>query len=489
MKRKLFPNAIRALAVLLSLWCFWVLEADRASVAETKLETVAGPVALYGDTGGPLVVVTHGFAGSTQMMQAISRDLARGGFTVAAFDFLGHGRSSGVMSRDITRIEGTTAQLVTQTVAVAQAVRDETGLDGPMALLGHSMATDIIVRAAEVLPDVGALVAISMYSQAVGADRPKNLLILSGEWETRLRAVALEAVHLLDPGAVEGQTVRAGDVTRRAAMAPMTEHLGVLYSPVTLAETRNWLAEALDHDLRGDARVTGRAIPGLLISLVILGAWAAQAVPQQRMTIPYLSTGRFLVALIAPVVPAMGGAVGMGGALLGLAAFGHLMVFFLVWGVVGLVILARFGRAPDRIDPVGLLMVLGLCLVFSLAMDRYWAAFLPAGQRLQLMALLLLGTVPFLMADRLLVADATLWQRVLARVVPLAALTGLMIGWPEQFGLLFTVLPVLVLFYLVFGTMGRFVAKRAGSEAVGLGLGIVLAWSIAASTPLFSAVM
>ena len=102
------------------------------------------------------------------------------------------------------------------------------------------------------------------------------------------------------------------------------------------------------------------------------------------------------------------------------------------------------------------------------------------------MAMLCAGTIPFMLADRLLVAQAPLWQRVLARVFPVAVLSFAMVSFDSDLGLLFTVIPVLVLFYLVFGTMGRAIAQRSGPGTAGLALGVILAWSIAASTPLFA---
>lgn len=101
------------------------LEVERAAVTERVLARDAGRGLLYQmqtETAGPLVVVTHGFAGSVQMMQYISRDLAGAGFTVAAFDFYGHGRNAVYLSGDVSRIEGTTMQFVDQTHAVLNAL-------------------------------------------------------------------------------------------------------------------------------------------------------------------------------------------------------------------------------------------------------------------------------------------------------------------------------------------------------------------------------
>ena len=55
-------------------------------------------------------------------------------------------------------------------------------------------------------------------------------------------------------------------------------------------------------------------------------------------------------------------------------------------------------------------------------------------------------------------------------------------------GLFFLViiLPVIVLFFLLFGTMGGWVGRRTGlPAAAGIGLGLVLAWSLGVSFPMF----
>jgi uncharacterized protein len=50
---------------------------------------------VYGKTRSPLIVVCHGVGTNREDLRAVSRFLARAGFNVLAFDFRGHGRSSG----------------------------------------------------------------------------------------------------------------------------------------------------------------------------------------------------------------------------------------------------------------------------------------------------------------------------------------------------------------------------------------------------------
>lgn len=494
MQRSMLSKVVAfGLALVAFVICLWQLEAERATVQTESFATNSGPVTLYrarGETNDWLVMFAHGFAGSRQMMQYLSRDLARAGFTVAAFDFDGHGRNITPMSPDVTRIEGTTRQLVAQTIAVTKAVQDATGLSGPLAVVGHSMATDIVIRAARQISDVEAVVAISMYSDAITPDFPQRLLAIAGAWEGRLRAAGLRAVAQIDPDAGEGTTVRQGDVLRRTVSIAGTEHVSVLFSAETARETRKWILAAMrpGHSAGTLSMPRGPQIIILLASFVIIFCLATGRLSQTAPAPLGLTARQFFSVSLLPAAPAVLCAAIMSGPLFGLAGFRGLLVFLVVWGATALILLWRAGYRPRPFAPSasGLLV---LCSLggFALLLDRYGAAFLPVGPRLALMAALLPATLPFVLADSLLVAKAVLWQRCIARSVPLLALLAAMLLSPRDMGLLFTVLPVLLLFYIVYGTMGRAVAKKAGPEAAAAGQAVVLAWAIAASTPLFLA--
>ena len=62
--------------------------------------------------------------------------------------------------------------------------------------LSHSMAFDVVIRAAQQDADVGATIAVSMFSRAATATSPRNLLVVAGNWERRLKTEALRVVGL-----------------------------------------------------------------------------------------------------------------------------------------------------------------------------------------------------------------------------------------------------------------------------------------------------
>lgn len=481
---------LAGLLALVVLACVTVLEARFAGLETDEVIISETPVTLYrlpGATPLPPVIVAHGFGGSRQMMDQISVSLARQGFLVASLDLPGHGRNSVTLSPDITSLDGTTAQLVAVVEEVAEAIAQRGDTRGPISYVGHSMATDIVIRAAQARTDVGGVVAISMYSPAVTATEPRALLVLSGQTEGHLRGAGMDAVRLIAPNASEGETVTSGDVMRRTAVAPFVGHVGVLYAPTSLHELTGWLRQATGTGNAAALDQTGWVAGVLLLGLLLLARPVARRLPQrENLTRPELSWAQFALCLILPLPGVLAIAALPSASMAGHAAFGTLAAICGAWGAVQLALLRRAGWSMAKPDMMGLAGYLALALIFAVALDRYGAAFLPSGPRAIVMAGLLLGTLPLMIADTLLVHNASMLRRIVARAAFIAALAGAMALSPAELGVTFTTLPVLVLFFLVYGTMGRWVAARRGVSGVALGKAVVLAWAIAASTPLFA---
>ena len=76
---------------------------------------------------------------------------------------------------------------------------------------------------------------------------------------------------------------------------------------------------------------------------------------------------------------------------------------------------------------------------------------------------------------------------VLQRMAFLASLAFAVWLDPERLFFLLIILPVIVAFYAIFGLMGGWVGRRTASPlAQGLGTGLILAWAIAVTFPLFT---
>jgi pimeloyl-ACP methyl ester carboxylesterase len=472
------------------------LERGRNGLDISDVSVGTTPATLYRNPGetGSLVVIAHGFAGSRQLMQAYSLTLARSGYTVLAFDFEGHGRNPVPMSGDVTSIDGTTALLVAETRRVIAAGRDLAAGAGGVALLGHSMATDILVRAAiaerEAGTPVGAVVAISMFSEAVTATLPERLLAVSGEWETRLREVALADLRKVQPDAAEGETATAGDVTRRAVVAPGVEHVGVLFSATALRETRDWLDTTFERRSAGAPVLPGLWILLLMAGIVGLFRPLVALLPEATAVPVPISPRRFWAAILLPAVAVPLIAVAVYVPFLPVLVADYLVIHLALYGFAQLTLLRAWKAKGLTVSvPAVLLLTIWGTAVFGLAMDRYAASFMPNVERLAIIAALALGTVPFMVADSLVsgTGRGSWWRRIAARVAVVLSLGGAAALDPERLMFVFLILPVLVLFYLVHGLMGRWVARRSGALSAGLGLGLCLAWALGVSFPLFSA--
>jgi dienelactone hydrolase len=483
--------AVFVLALAAALLSVWQLERARAGTTITPVAVGTTPATLYrmGDDPAPLVVVAHGFAGSTQLMQAFSLTLARAGYAVLAFDFEGHGRNPVPMSGDPTRIDGTTRLLVEETQRVIDAGLALPGMDGRVALLGHSMASDVVVRTGIADPRVGAVVAVSMFSQAVTPTEPERLLAITGAWEGFLRTAALDAARLVDAAAEEDETVMSGPTLRRAAVAPHVEHVGVLYSETSLREAQAWLDAAFGRDATLAPARIGPWIALLMASLVALAWPLAALLPDRHPPAHPVSLRAYALALALPAIAAPLIATQVQIRLLPVLVADYLALHLALQGFLQIGLLYRAGVRFGPLRPVALaaLLLWGLG-VFGVALDRYGANFWPIPERLAIIAALALGTIPYMAADALatLATGASLLRRLAARAALLGSLALAVALDFERLFFLAIIFPVILLFFLVYGSMGRWVGVRTGATPVGLALGLILAWSLGVSFPMFA---
>lgn len=461
-----------------------ILEFARHGVEITRFNVGQTPVTAYAvpSADGPIVIMAHGFAGSEQMMQGYAMPLARAGYQVYVFEFLGHGRHPAPMSGDVASVDGTTRLLVEQTTEVINALGSG---DKPVTLLGHSMATDILVRVAATRPEIGAVVLISAFSQVIDEVTPTNLLLVTGAWEPGLRAFGLEALRMVDPAASEGDVAINGAVIRRAVVAPFSEHVSVLHSRIGRRAVLDWLDQTYARTSDTTILPSGWAILGVLAGLVLLFRRIAKIVPRGHSTPLVLGKKQTALVLLVPALFAPLLAVPLNPGFLPVLVADYLGLHLLIYGGMQLLLLKLWGHPLGRIDWAGFGVLLVWCAVFGFVLDRYAANFWPTNDRPWIIGIMLIGALPYMIADAALTAAGGFLKRFAVRLSFLISL-GIAIALDFQ-GLFFLIMiaPVLVLFYLVFGTMGRDISRRSGPLSSGLALGIVLAWALGVSFPLF----
>ena len=164
----------------------------------------------------------------------------------------------------------------------------------------------------------------------------------------------------------------------------------------------------------------------------------------------------------------------------------YLAIHLAIYGGLQLLLLYLFRVPLGPFSSIAFLMMILGCAFFGLTVNRYAANFWPSLERVQIMALLALGAVSFFIADARLTHNGSLTMRL---SVHAAFLLSLLFAVALDFQRLFFLLmiaPVIVLFLIPFGTMGHAARKRAGPLAPGIALGLVLAWSLGVSFPLFA---
>lgn len=476
-----FVLLVAGIVVLISVW---ILETSRSGVQITRFDVDTTPVTEYAKDAslGPVVIIAHGFAGSQQMMQGYALPLARAGYRVFAFEFFGHGRHPDPMSGDVSAVDGTTQLLVDQTGNVIDAVAS--GNDR-VSLLGHSMATDVLVRSASERTDIGPIVLISAFSKEITATKPDNLLLITGAWEPGLRDFARKAVQMVVPQSSEGETVTSQGATRRAISAPFSEHVSVLQSRAGRREALAWLDMAYGRSSNVTILPTGWAILGLLGGLVVLLRVIARLLPQHVQVTPRLGRRQLVVAVVTPLIITPLVAVPLKPSFLPVLVADYLMLHLFIFGLIQLILLRLSGLRMGVFEPRAFFTLLACCALFGFALDRYAANFWPTQERLWIIAIIALGAVPYMIADAVLCTTAGWRLRVLVRGSFLASLAFAVALDFNALFFLIMIAPVLVLFYAVFGTMGRATAVRTGPLTSGIALGLVLAWALGVSFPLF----
>lgn len=457
--------------------------------------------------GLPVVLISHGFAGSQQLMQAFAVTLARHGYLAVTFDYYGHGRNLQPLQGDVTKVEGATRLLLEQTAVVADFALSLPDAGQGLALLGHSMATDVIVRHADSNPRVDATVAVSMFSPAVTAESPENLLIVVGNLEGFLKREALRVLGLVIEDPEAGMTFGSFEdgSARRAVFAPAVEHVGVLYSPTALRETVNWLDQVFGRQLGAtpdDVDERGLAIPLLLTGLLLLAWPLSKLLP--RVVEPALRSPGWRGLLPAALVPALATPlllVAFPADFLGVLVGGYLAVHFAVYGLItaGFCIWLRTRRRSDGLSsghrrPAAAVLAAAAATLYAagaigFALDSFVTSVAVTGPRLPLLALMLGGTLAYFLADEWLTRGPNVPRgaHLLTRVCFLLSL-GLAVALSfEDLFFLLIIAVVIIPYFLIYGLISGWVYRATGDPLVSaVPSGVAFGWTLAVVFPQLS---
>ncbi len=452
----------------------------------------------------PAVVIAHGFSGSQQLMAPMATTLAQNGYVAVSFDFSGHGRNQRPMPGGVRDLAQSTAALLADIDRVIAFARALPGVDGRIAVAGHSMATDLIVRAARRDPGISAVVALSFFAQDVTSKDPKNLLIIDGAWESQrlidagLRALSLAAEGAVRPGVTFGDVAKGEG--RRLVLARGAEHIGVLYSHDALAETIDWLNAVYGRGETGFVDVRGRWLAALFAGLVLLARPLAGLLPvlapsplgaglcwrqlAPRAVAPALLTPLLLWKAPTDFMPILLG--------------DYLSVHM---GLYGMLTAAGLWIGQDRRETIapgpltsptaflasGAAVAAYYTLILGAPLDAYVTSFALTTPRALLMAPIFAGCVAYFLADEWMTRGlgAARGGYAFSKLCFVASL-GLAVALnPRRLFFLIIIAIVVVILLTVYGVVGRWVYARTRDPRPGaLGAAFGLAWAIAVCFPI-----
>ncbi|AWM02792.1 alpha/beta hydrolase [Bradyrhizobium amphicarpaeae] len=475
------------------------LDVTQAVVGET-------PVTIFRRQSAPpapVVVIAHGFAGSQQLMQPFAETLARNGYIAVTFDFLGHGRNPVPMHGDINEGLTITAALLKELTDVAASARKLPGSDGRLAMLGHSMASDIVVRYAQAHPDVEATVAVSVFSPVVTPASPRNLLVIVGALEPAmlrnegLRIVNLTAGGTASPGETYGHF--SDGTARKLVLARGVEHIGVLYSHDSMVEAVRWMNAAFGDRPQGEVDSRGRWL-ALMFAGIVAMAWPLSAMLPAVSPSPAGASLGWKALMTAALLPAIATPLllwKMPTDFLPILLGDYLTLHFLLYGALTTTFLVYLRKrqpptaattfAWTRVAIAAAAVSAYNILAFGLPIDAYVFSFLPIPARLPLIAAIACGTLPYFIADEWLTSgiESRSGAYALSKLCLLLSLAMAVALNPMKLFFLVIIVPAILLLFLAFGLISRWSYAATRHPLPGaLANAAVFAWAIAVTFPM-----
>ena len=440
-----------------------------------------------------IVFIAHGFAGSTSFMRPIAVALARAGYKTIRYDFLGHGRHSKPYSGDITTTEGATQLFLDQTNKIINHYFDENKLSRGV-IIGHSMASDIIFRAALTNNKIISSIGISNYTDVIEKNKPDNVFILNGQWESHLRKKGLNILSNIGIKNPQENTLYGSIETgtaRKVTSVTNADHVGILYSRQTQEELIQWV----DSVFKNKNIIRTNAI-GVWTSILLLSLFSGFCLSIRFL--PLINFEKIKIPFKpVPIVMVLAGVstpLLLNFHFLSFTSFpahdyliNHLILFSVIMCLVFpkdalKSVLKNFNLA------ITVPLFIFYTLIFGSVLDKYVSSFYPTGFRIPLFFLLLLGCIPISIIIQMLHgAHNRAWiTATLAKSILILSLSlAIVLNFEELFLLAYAIL-LLIAFFFVFGFLSNYLDKRLSNPfSIGLANGVSLAWTLATAIPLY----
>jgi pimeloyl-ACP methyl ester carboxylesterase len=481
---------IGVVGILLVLLSIWQIGAARRGLEITTTRSTVPPLTIVTPEGAapgsrPLVLVGHGLAGSSVVMQGFALSLAHAGYAVVLWDFDGHGTNPQPLS-------GTRggSLIANAKAALAEAGTRGIGDPGRVAILGHSMGSGVALAFGQEYPDTAATIAVSPTGQEVQADLPRNLLLMAGSLEAPFVRNAEE--RLSEAGGAGGDP-KTG-TARKLVIIPGVEHVSILFSPTAHSAAREWLDAAFGPQSNArdytDRRVLWYGL-GLLGTLLVAAALAPLVAGPSPAGAPVRPLWRRLAALAGGALGAtlalwLASEAGLElGELLGLVVGGYLLLWFGVAGVLALLLSRLRPPLPSRHDLLaGLLVAAALWLGLGLLGQLVWLPWLLIPRRLVLWPLGALLLLPWFLAVGGMARGAGFRGQLGWWLAHSAALAGALLLALSLSAELYFLILILPLFPIILALQTLLALPYRGGWPFALGGALFTSWLLLAVFPL-----
>ena len=426
-------------------------------------------------------IICHGYAGSKEMMRQLAFDIANAGSNAVIFDFIGHGSNSQKLINNPTELSGTTQQLVDQVITVIDLLKSKYGSDIKLNLIGHSMASDIVIRASE-KQNISSIAAISPYSTKVTENFPQDLLLTSGQFEKHLRNHSLKFTKLIVKDADENIEYSNGLVRRKASYIKNTGHVSVIYSPQTSATITEWFY--LNNIPR---TLWSTHIIWTLLGLTMI----TYGLSRSKLSSMNYNENKRVSSVKSIVVGISSPTIALFSSLIeyepfSIFGFGSVTAYFGLVGAATLLLCREIWENSERFNFYPFIKMLFAFSILVILINHFIGSFFIDNHRIFAFVSMIIPLTIFCVAIEKLISMSATVIAVFIRLAPLMGFSILLAIFPEKYGVMFTTVPIYICYFLVFGYIGKFQRKDMGSYTIGTLHGIFLAFSLAATNPIFS---
>ena len=342
------------------------------------------------------------------------------------------------------------------------------------------MASDIVIRASAD-ERIKSVVAISPYSTGITPEFPKDLLLISGQFENHLRSHALKMVKTFRPDAEENTEYADERTRRKASYIKNTGHVSVIYAPQTTKIIIDWL-KLEDYDRPFWKTHIGWILIGMTFIVIGMSRLNNNLANE---TILVLAKKRALsIVVVATLVSLSSGLIEIN--LLSIYGFERIAIYFGLIGLFAFLFSFRYQSTEFKID---LLLWLKLILCFGVLcflINRYIGSFTLSGNRITAFITLILPITLFCLVIEKLIASSSIWKFYLIERNTNCWFFNSFNYFPRKVWFnvhnSFNLYSLLHCFWLPRETS----EKKIGYFKVGLTHGIFLSFAFAATNPIFA---